>query len=118
MLVSFLHNSAAYPGIEHFHEREAEVSLGDQVNTAAVVLFFVGSNGPLRRLIEKVDHLLIDRQNDAGTFCFQVQLARHRQRGIANLFRLKPPAAEAPESLLSGSFSIAVEASGEVPAWR
>ncbi len=89
-------------GVEDLHKGQAQVALEDQVGAAAVVLFGVGVDDPLGRLVELVDQLLVYRHHDAGPAGRAVQLAGGQEHGVADLLGFQAPAGETPQQLVLG----------------
>src|SRR5207248_10471598 len=88
--------------IEDFHERELQVSLGDQINAAAVMLAFIGSYLPLCRIVEQVDQLFFHRRNNALAAEGRVQPAGNRKHAVADLLGGQAAAWEVPEEAVVG----------------
>src|SRR6185436_665232 len=82
--------------IEDLQKRQTQVSLGEEVDRAAVKFGRPFRDLPLSRLVKLIDKLRVDRNHHASAPGLQIEPPRDREHGVAQLFRSKSPAAETP----------------------
>ena len=65
------------------------------------MLAAIRSDRPLSRFVEQLNQFRIDRNDDARSARFGVQLAGGGEHGVADFFGIEPAAAKTPQQSIS-----------------